>query len=94
MRGRSLSGWINTAVVLCSFFLFSRRFSAPIALCLAALVATSPLLVVHGHYFKEDPYLTLGLVLSLLAFLNFLDSRSKLSIAMLGAATGIAVSSK
>ena len=91
--GRSILALCATATVFVSYLL-ARRVVRPMpALIVAAGVAVSPTLVIHAHYLKEDTLLTLWLMVSLFAFLKFIDLSTWRSAVCLGLAWGLALSS-
>lgn len=67
-------------------------------MAVAAATGTSPPMLVHAHYFEEDTFLAFGYALTVLAGVNLLrDARCERMwkpLFLLGAAAGIAVSSK
>jgi 4-amino-4-deoxy-L-arabinose transferase-like glycosyltransferase len=92
--GRTMSALFGTGIVLVSFFLFRKRLPLAISLAAAALLAATPLQVVHAHYLKEDSYYGFFLMLALLAWPSFVASQSLRSTLCLGIATGLALSAK
>lgn len=91
--GRSIQALCATATVFFSYLLARRMVDPLRALAVAACVAVSPILVMHAHYLKEDTLLTLWLMVSLLAFLRFIEQVTWRSVVWLGLATGLAFSS-
>jgi hypothetical protein len=92
--GRTASALFGAGVVLASFFLYRRRLPAATALAACALLAATPLLVVHAHYLKEDAAFACATTLALLALGAAVRAPDRGSFLVLGLATGLAVSSK
>ncbi len=97
--GRSVNGVMAAATVLLCFLLCRTMMREWLALLAAFTVGTSPIMVVHAHYLKEDVLLTFFLLLSLfllLAVVNGVltgDVRNKRWALLLGVSTGLAFSS-
>ncbi|MGE5239602.1 MAG: phospholipid carrier-dependent glycosyltransferase, partial [Chloroflexota bacterium] len=97
--GRSVNGVMAAATVLLCFVLFRTAMRAWLALLAAFTVGTSPIMVVHAHYLKEDVLLTFFLLLSLFLLLLLVNSvlagdiRNKRLALLLGVSTGLALSS-
>jgi hypothetical protein len=64
------------------------------AICAGAMLSICGPLVYYGHFFKEDTALVFGFALAFLALAIFLKRPTRLTIAMAGAACGVAVASK
>ena len=92
--GRLVSALFGTAVVFVSFLLFRRRFRPATALAATALLAVTPILVVHSHYLKEDVCFTFATTLAMLALLRFAHDRTPRALLGLGFATGLAMAAK
>ena len=56
--GRLVSALFGTAVVFVSFLLFRRRFRPATALAATALLAVTPILVIHSHYGCQQRMMT------------------------------------
>ncbi len=91
LLGRSLSALY--AVLLVAFFYLLVRDLLPFPYDLLSTFAlgTSPILVVHAHYIKEDVLLTMLCVLSLLGLFRFLKQPGRANAALLGLFTGLAL---
>lgn len=92
--GRLVSAIFGTAVVFVSFLLFRRRFGPASALAATALLAVTPIMVIHSHYLKEDVCFTFATTLSVLALLHFARARTAGAVLWLGVATGLAMAAK
>lgn len=92
LLGRTLTALY--AVLLVAFFYLLIRDPLPFPYDLLATLAlgTSPILVVHAHYIKEDVLLTMLSVLSLFGLFRFLKQPSRAHAALLGLVTGLAIS--
>jgi 4-amino-4-deoxy-L-arabinose transferase-like glycosyltransferase len=92
LLGRTLSAIY--AVLLVAFFYLVVRELLPFPYDLLAALAlgTSPILVVHAHYIKEDVLLTMLCVLSLFGLFRFLRQSSRANAVLLGLFTGLALS--
>ena len=92
--GRLASALFGTGIVLASFLLFRRRLPPATSLAASALLAVTPILAVHAHYFKEDSCFAFSTTLAVIALLNFERDRSRRARLLLGLATGLAMASK
>ena len=92
--GRTVSGILGTALVAISFFIAKRRLTPQWALIFAFALATSPILVIHSHYLKEDIIFVCFLMLSLLLLLRCFDWPTKTRFFLFGIAAGLTISSK
>jgi len=92
LLGRILSALY--AVLLVAFFYLLMRDFLPFPYDLLSTLGlgTSPILVVHAHYIKEDVLLTMLCVLSLFGLFRFLKQPSRANAALLGLFTGLALS--
>ncbi len=91
--GRSLSAVYATLSVLVLYALLRDLLSWPYRVLATLAFATSPILVVHAHYLKEDALLTCLCLLSLLCLLRFLEEPDRRRVVLLGLSTGLALSS-
>src|SRR3972149_6319550 len=91
--GRTVNAFFGMLIVACAYLLCcktSRDRSLPLLAAFA--VATSPIMVVHAHYLKEDIILTFFLMASLLILLEYVQRPGWFSAATLGTAMGLACS--
>ncbi len=91
--GRTIVGFVGVLLVFFSYALTRRSYNARIALIVASIVATSPIVCLHAHYLKEDITLTTWLLGSMLALLRFFEKGTFWSAIWLGIACGLAFSS-
>ena len=92
--GRISSALFGTLIVLFSYCLFSNLVGAKYALMISFTIATSPILVVHAHYLKEDIILTCFIILYLYGLFRFIETPSIKSTVFLGLISGFTISSK
>lgn len=92
--GRTISALAGTAIVFIGYLLARRRMGITGSFFVAAMLALSPVLVVHAHYLKEDMLFAFFLLLSLYLLLRLLDKPSTWRKIALGAALGACYSSK
>jgi len=92
--GRLASALFGTGIVLASFLLFRRRLDPASSLAASALLAVTPIVAIHSHYFKEDACFAFSTTLAVIALLNFERDRSGRARLLLGLATGLAMASK
>ena len=71
-----------------------RRFGASVALCALLLCCTDPNLTAHGRYVTSDMPATCIVLLTVLAWLNYLEGRKLRWLALTGLATGLALATK
>jgi hypothetical protein len=91
--GRTITAVFGASIVLLSYLISRTALGRSYACVVAGLAATSPILVIHSHYLKEDIILTFFCLLSLLLFFRFIQVPNLTSIVGLGVSTGLAVSS-
>jgi hypothetical protein len=75
-------------------WLAARRYGIWAGLAAGLLVATHPLLYELAHYFKEDPVLLFGIAACAPAAQRLWTRRDERSLALLGAAAGVAAAGK
>ena len=89
--GRTINACFGMLIVACAYLLCRKTSSdSYLPLLVAFAAATSPIMVVHAHYLKEDIILTFFLMASLLILLEYVQRPGWLSAASLGAAMGLA----
>ena len=92
--GRMTTAVFGTLLVLV-FFLMARRFmDSPYDLLAAAALASSPIIVMHSHYLKEDMIFTFFAFLSLFSFSRVVHKPSCSRILFIGLSFGLALSSQ
>ena len=92
--GRTINAFFGMLIVACAYLLCRKTSSDRYLPLLAAFaVATSPIMVVHAHYLKEDIILTFFLMVSLLILLEYVHRPGWTSAAALGVAMGLACAS-
>lgn len=91
--GRTVIAAFGAATAVLCYLLSRAALRERSAYVVAALAATSPILITHSHYLKEDIILTFFCLLSLLLLLRYIRVRDSLSLVGLGIATGLAMSS-
>lgn len=87
--GRFVSALAGAAVVGATFLLAKRQMPPPWAFLASAMTATSPLIVMHAHYLKEDLLFTCFFLFTLLQLLRTLDAPKMRNFACLGLAAGL-----
>ncbi|MCG6157240.1 ArnT family glycosyltransferase [Rubinisphaera margarita] len=91
--GRFVSALAGTAIVWFTYLLALRCLPGRWSLLAALLTATSPILVIHAHYLKEDILFTACALASVLAWLRFWQNVPMLpSICLAGLAMGLSMS--
>ena len=89
--GRTVNACFGMLIVACAYLLCCKTSrDQSLSLLAAFAVATSPIMVVHAHYLKEDIILTFFLMASLLILLEYVQRPGWLSATALGAAMGLA----
>ncbi|MFC1742710.1 ArnT family glycosyltransferase [Candidatus Riflebacteria bacterium] len=91
--GRSITGIFATMAVLVFFLIARSLLPHPFDLFVALAWGTSPILVVHAHYLKEDVLFLFFALLSLYTFLSLVKEPTDTKIFWLGLAYGLANSS-
>jgi hypothetical protein len=94
VAGRTVQAILAGASIFVLFAVGRRVLSRGGAHLACLAFAASPILVLHAHYLKEDVLFTLTMLLSLAAFLRYLENRTGLNAVLVGLATGLAMSSK
>jgi 4-amino-4-deoxy-L-arabinose transferase-like glycosyltransferase len=92
--GRAIAVLVGAAAVFVTFLLAREMLPAPAALAAAAVTAVTPLVAMHARYLKEDIFVLLFILLSLLALIRTLKSPTHLQVLLLGAAIGLAAAAK
>jgi dolichyl-phosphate-mannose-protein mannosyltransferase len=92
--GRACAVFAGAAAMFVTFLLAREVLPAPVALGVAAATAATPLVTVHARYFKEDIFLLLFILLSLLALLHALKAPTRARAILLGLAVGLAAATK
>lgn len=92
LLGRMLTATYALLLVVFFYMLVRRLLPFPYDILATLALATSPILVVHAHYFKEDVLLTWLCLLWLLVLFRFIEQPGRLNGVLLGIATGLAVS--
>ena len=90
MTAAALGGLAAAALTLLAFLL--RGWLG--AICAAVMLALCSPLIYYGHFFKEDTALAFGIAATFLALGWFWPRRTLWSIALVGAACGLAVAGK
>ena len=90
--GRTIIAIFGALIVILAYFI-SRPALKENGIYVAMLCATSPILVIHSHYMKEDIILTFFCLLSLLLLYRYIQNKNLTSIIGLGISTGFAMSS-
>lgn len=94
LLGRVIMAIFGTLLVL-AFYAIALRLLTPLYALLATLtLASTPILVVHSHYLKEDILFSFFSLLSLLAYFSFLKNTDKLRTLYLGLSIGFALSAQ
>jgi hypothetical protein len=91
--GRSISVVFGALLPFFAYLVASRTIPQKYALCVAASIAVSPIIVIHSHYFKEDILFTSLGMLALWVLCNFLESPTLRYTFILGLVTGLVFSS-
>ena len=92
--GRTISACFGVLLVLFSFLLARRVYGYWPGLCIAALVATTPLISIHAHYLKEDMFMAPFFVGGIWAYLKHAEDQTRGGIIVLGVFIGLAASAK
>jgi hypothetical protein len=92
--GRAIAVLVGAAAVFVTFLLAREVLPAPAALAAAAVTAVTPLVAMHARYLKEDIFVLLFILVSLLALIRTLKSPTNLHVLLLGAAIGLAAAAK
>ena len=90
--GRTIMAIFGALIVVLTYFI-ARTTIKGNSIYVAALCATSPILVIHAHYLKEDIVLTFFCLLSLLLLYRYIKYGDLTSIIGLGISTGFAMCS-
>ena len=92
--GRSISATAGVAILIAGYFLSRHLLADAYRWLGAALIAVSPIVVVHAHYFKEDMVFTAACLFSLLFYIHFIEQRQRKHFIGLVIATGLALSAQ
>jgi hypothetical protein len=92
--GRAVAVLAGAASVFVTFLLARAMLPAPAALAAAAATAATPLVAMHARFLKEDIFVLLFILLSLLALIRTLKAPTTLHALLLGAAIGLAAAAK
>ncbi len=88
--GRTITGIVGALTILPTWWL-GRRIGGPATgLLSAAAVATSPILVIHAHYLKEDTLLTLWVMCTLVSLVRYAEHPQPARGILLGLCLGLA----
>jgi len=90
--GRTINAIFGALTAVLAYFI-SRPVLKENGIYVAALCATSPILVIHSHYLKEDIVLTFFCLLSLLLLYRYIKNKDSISMIGLGISIGLAISS-
>ena len=91
--GRAIAVLAGAASIFVAFLLAREALPAPAALA-AAAAAVTPLVAMHARYLKEDIFVLLFILLSLLALIRTLKLPTRAHIVLLGLAVGLAAAAK
>lgn len=92
--GRSIIAVLSTLIVLVSYLLARRTLGWKWSLAVAALVAVSPVMVVHAHYVKEDIPFTCFSLLTLYFLTGWIRRPSRALLWLLSLSAGLATSAQ
>ncbi len=92
LLGHWMTAVTGMLVVIATYAISRRGLGIFYGFLCALAVAVSPIIVIHSHYLKEDILLTLGILLSLGIFSQFLEKRNAASVVALGIFTGLTIS--
>ena len=92
--GRAIAVLIGAASIVATFLLAREALPAPAALAATAATAMTPLVAMHARFLKEDIFVLLFILLSLLALIRTLKSPTTSRALLLGAAIGLAAAAK
>ncbi|MGH7215594.1 MAG: ArnT family glycosyltransferase, partial [Tepidisphaeraceae bacterium] len=93
--GRAVSCLAGLAIVVMAYFMSRRALGDVGALWVSAAAATSPLLVIHAHYFKEDMLFGATTLASVLTFGWFVEKpQSNKRLIALALVTALAAATK
>jgi len=92
--GRITTACFGTLIVLLSYLISRGLMDKNYSLIIALAAATSPILVIHSHYLKEDIIFTCFSLMSILFLINFISHLTKPFTVLLGLSTGLALSSQ
>ncbi|MFC1744695.1 ArnT family glycosyltransferase [Candidatus Riflebacteria bacterium] len=91
--GRKISAIMGTLICLAFFLIISGLIPNPYDLMATFALASTPILVIHSHYLKEDIYLTCFTMFSLLAYFSLVRAPQKYNVLLLGFFSSLALSS-
>ncbi len=91
---RTISALAGIAMVVASYFFARILLDNKYRWYVALLIAVSPILVVHAHYYKEDMVFTAATLFSLFFYLQYIQSRSRMHFIGLCVATAFALSTQ
>lgn len=91
---RSVSAVSGALIALIFFFLVRARVALWLAVVSSVGLASSPIMVCHAHYFKEDMIFTCCALLTLWALWRFAKEPGNSSALLLGLCFGLAVSAQ
>ena len=92
--GRYVSAIAGIAILVAGYLLSRHLIRDAYCWLAVSLMAISPILVVHAHYFKEDMVFTAACLFSVLFYIRFLDRRGNWQLVGLAVATGLAFSAQ
>ena len=94
LLGRTIMALFGTLLVIVFYALALRLLTPLYALFATLTLASTPIIVVHSHYLKEDILFSFFSLLSLLAYFSFLKNTDKLRTLYLGLSVGFALSAQ
>ncbi len=92
--GRSVSAISGAFLVVFSYLLVKNHLRLKFPLIYGLCLATSPIIALHTHYFKEDILFVCFLYLSIFLYFSFLNSPNTKKAILLGIAIGLSISTK
>ncbi len=91
---RTVSAIATVGIVIAGFFIARHVLQKEYDWFATILIASSPIIVVHAHYFKEDMVFTASAMFTLLFYIKFLQHQTRKHLIWLCVATGFALSAQ
>jgi 4-amino-4-deoxy-L-arabinose transferase-like glycosyltransferase len=91
---RTISALLGVAMIVISFLLTRKILGSRFACAVVAMLAVSPIVVIHGHYYKEDMVFVATAMLAIYFYLNFIKNPTLYSSVVLGVGVGLVLAAQ
>ena len=91
---RTISALLGVAMMLVSFLLSRKILGSKFACVVIVMLAVSPIVVVHGHYYKEDMVFVATAMLAIYLYLALIKNPTTYSSILFGVGTGLVLAAQ